>query len=193
VAFWNVDYRFARQMNFVVCGGLLWGNLLKDVFRLPRPANVNKAVWVPTSATHMDSTACRDFGFPSTHAMNAVSNSLFTVLYVQQHHAALAGPWVLWGCLGVWVFSLALGRLYLGVHSPMDVKGGLGLGLAIALIMQRPCGFAETFDGILLHTPNVGAVLLAFLLALLVLNPQPRPMTPTFLQPVVTSSIRCIA
>ena len=31
ITFWNVDYAFARQMTFVVCAGLLWGNLLKDV------------------------------------------------------------------------------------------------------------------------------------------------------------------
>ncbi len=56
-------------MTYVVCWGLLWGNLLKDVFRLPRPKNVKAEVWVPHSASQIDSTACRDFGFPSTHAM----------------------------------------------------------------------------------------------------------------------------
>ena len=67
--FWCGDYRFARHMTYVVCWGLLWGNLLKDVFRLPRPKNVKAEVWVPHSASQIDSTACRDFGFPSTHAM----------------------------------------------------------------------------------------------------------------------------
>jgi len=56
-------------MTYVVCWGLIWGNLLKDVFRLPRPKNVKAEVWVPKSASQIDSTACRDFGFPSTHAM----------------------------------------------------------------------------------------------------------------------------
>lgn len=67
--FWCGDYRFARHMTYVVCWGLIWGNLLKDVFRLPRPKNVKAEVWVPKSASQIDSTACRDFGFPSTHAM----------------------------------------------------------------------------------------------------------------------------
>lgn len=69
VLFWCCDYRFARHMTYVVCWGLVWGNLLKDVFRLPRPKNVKSEVWVPHSASQIDSTACRDFGFPSTHAM----------------------------------------------------------------------------------------------------------------------------
>lgn len=81
VLFWCVDYRFARHMTYVVCFGLVWGNLLKDVFRLPRPKNVKAEVWVPHSASQIDSTACRDFGFPSTHAMNSMSNSLFTVFF----------------------------------------------------------------------------------------------------------------
>lgn len=34
-------------------------------------------VWVPDSASHIDSTACRDFGFPSTHAMNSMSASAY--------------------------------------------------------------------------------------------------------------------
>ena len=42
--FWCGDYRFARHMTYVVCFGLVWGNLLKDVFRLPRPRNVKQEV-----------------------------------------------------------------------------------------------------------------------------------------------------
>ena len=133
----------------------------------------------------MDSTACRDFGFPSTHAMNAVSNALFTALYCLGPRGRGNGglpPWATWALAAGWVFSLAAGRLYLGVHSPMDVKGGLLLGGAVALLAQWPCYAAEGFDALLLATPNVGLVLLLALAALLVANPQPRPMTPTFLQ-----------
>jgi len=176
--FWCGDYRFARQMTYVVCFGLVWGNLLKDVFRLPRPRNVNSKVWVPSSASHIDSTACRDFGFPSTHAMNSVSNSLFTVLYCFHHRLGISGT-VLGLLSGCWIFSISFGRLYLGVHSPMDVKGGMILGLVVALVAYNLC---DAFDAFMLGTPHVGVLLLAFASSVLILNPQPRPMTPTFLQ-----------
>eukprot|EP00930_Biecheleria_cincta_P068920 TRINITY_DN56744_c0_g1_i1.p1 TRINITY_DN56744_c0_g1~~TRINITY_DN56744_c0_g1_i1.p1 ORF type:complete len:453 (-),score=62.67 TRINITY_DN56744_c0_g1_i1:406-1764(-) len=192
IMFWNVDYKFARQMNFVVCGGLLWGNLLKDVFRLPRPANVEPRVWVPHAATQIDSTACRDFGFPSTHAMNSVSNSLFAVLYYLENYGSGATALTycsLLLCMAVWIFCISFGRLYLGVHSPMDVKGGFTLGLLIAFLAQRPVSLCDKIDALLLNTPHVGLVLLLWISTVLTLNPQPRPMTPTFMQNCVVCGL----
>ena len=75
--FWNHDIVFARHMTGVVLGGLFVGNLYKDAFQLPRPFAVNKEVWTPKSQAAIDSTACKDFGFPSTHSMNAISNTVF--------------------------------------------------------------------------------------------------------------------
>ena len=80
-----------------------------------------------------------------------------------------------------WISSISLGRLYLGVHSPMDVKGGVLLGTAVAL-MAGPLQACNTFDRFMLKTPHVGLLLLFLVILVLVLNPQPRPMTPTFMQ-----------
>jgi len=188
IFFWNFDYRYARQMNYVVCFGLLWGNLLKDVFRLPRPGQVSKGVWVPDSASQIDSTACRDFGFPSTHSMNAVSNTFFTALYCIQHGfvGSAKGFTIMGVCMCVWIFSLTFGRLYLGVHSPMDVKGGLNLGVAIALIAYA---FVGQLDRLVLTLPHVGILMLVFFALLLIFHPQARPMTPTFMQNALTCGL----
>lgn len=184
ILFWNADYRFARHMTYIVTCGLLWGNLLKDVFRLPRPKNVEAQVWVPKSASGIDSTACRDFGFPSTHAMNSVSNSVFTVMYCLRF--GLGGvtfnAYTLAACALFWICSISFGRVYLGVHSPMDVKGGLFLGIALAFIAGWPVQLCDRFDHWMLNVPHVGVVMLCIIIVVLCLNPQPRPMTPTFLQ-----------
>jgi len=189
IFFWCVDYRLARQMNWIVCGGLLWGNLLKDVFQLPRPAKVEPKVWVPHSSTQVDSTACRDFGFPSTHAMNSVSNSLFTVLYYLEYHgsdATISTYLIMFVCMLIWIFSISFGRLYLGVHSPMDVKGGLIMGTVLALV-ARLC--VKLLDRCLLEMPYGGVALTLCFTVVLLLNPQPRPMTPTFMQNCTVSGL----
>ena len=93
---WNVDYVYARHLNYVVCSGLLVGNTLKDVFRLPRP----QKVWRPSTAELTDSTAMRDFGYPSTHAMNALSNTLLTIVSTNVRHASCM-PCLTVACLTV--------------------------------------------------------------------------------------------
>ena len=45
---WNVDHALARRLMIVVCSGLLVGNFLKDIFRLPRPKS--PPVWRPSHA-----------------------------------------------------------------------------------------------------------------------------------------------
>ena len=113
---------------------------------------------------------------------NSISNSLFAVLFYLSH------PWIdgtamiamVFG-MCFWISSISLGRLYLGVHSPMDVKGGLLLGFAVA-IMAGPLQVCNAFDQFMLQTPYVALWLLVMVVLVLVLNPQPRPMTPTFMQ-----------
>jgi hypothetical protein len=43
ILFWEIDFAFGRHFNFVVLIGLFVGNILKDVFELPRPST--KIVW----------------------------------------------------------------------------------------------------------------------------------------------------
>ena len=59
---WNIDYQLGRYLTLLVCGSLIVGNMMKDVFRLPRPPR--DQVWIPEMMSSIDSTAARDFGFP---------------------------------------------------------------------------------------------------------------------------------
>ena len=79
-------------------------------------------------------------------------------------------------CTCRWWVSLILGRLYLGVHSPTDIRGGIALGTAVAYGWFKAW---PTFDawimrggGDALHTypPLLVAATLA---VILVLHPQP--------------------
>lgn len=67
------------------------------------------------------------FGFPSGHTAMAAAISLTLAL-------RLGGHWR-WLPL-LWIPLVALSRIYLGVHSPLDVLGGAAVGVFVVLAVQ---------------------------------------------------------
>ena len=65
------------------------------------------------------------YGFPSAHAANTFSAALLFVL--------ITGDWKNTAALMTWVGLNCYSRVYLGVHYPSDILGGLALGTIIAL------------------------------------------------------------
>lgn len=64
-------------------------------------------------------------GFPSGHTAMAAAVALVILPY-------LPAKWR-WTVV-VWIVLVALSRLYLGVHLPLDLVGGLGVGLVAAVL-----------------------------------------------------------
>jgi len=58
--------------------------------RVPRPPS--PPVWIPKSAHSTDSTALRDYGFPSTHSVNGVTNPTFFILCVSARVNIISRP-----------------------------------------------------------------------------------------------------
>lgn len=189
ILFWNVDVTLARRLVMVVNGGLVVGNIYKDVFQLPRPCYYNKKVWIPSELKRMDSTNCLDFGFPSTHAMNAFSNSLFILYYLYGDSCPYVAscPLVLAILLAfIWQFCITFGRLYLGAHTPTDIYAGITLGLLVSAFWYIVSPLFESF------IMNTGiTIILVYIIWLLYMHPQPRPTTPTFLQN--TTCLGCLS
>ena len=186
---WNIDYQLGRYLTLLVCGSLIVGNMMKDVFKLPRPPR--DQVWIPEMMSSIDSTAARDFGFPSTHAMNSMSNPLFTILYYyyyrSQEVGSVAMPFWAAIALGIlWYLSVTLSRLYVGVHSPTDLRGGTLLGVLSAIFWYMTC---DLFDDWFKNTEYLSAQIICFMIIVLLLNPQTRPLKPTFLQNVLLAGL----
>ncbi len=68
-----------------------------------------------------------DRGWVSGHA--AVSSSLVLIAGPSLPAAARA-------CAYTWAATVGAGRLYAGAHLPLDVAGGLGLGMMIAAVLE---------------------------------------------------------
>ena len=111
---------------------LLCNVVIKNLVARTRPFDVNTAVQLLVAKP-------RDYSFPSGHT--AASFASVTALY-------LAGEKKMWKAALVLAVLIALSRLYLYVHYPTDVLGGMLLGClagyagcrGMSLCMERtPC------------------------------------------------------
>lgn len=89
--------------------------LLKNLISRPRPFGIIEGV-------NERELLVSGFGFPSGHTTMAAVLSLTLAFH-------LKGKWRLLPF--AWIPLVGLSRIYLGVHSPLDVVGGLALGTAV--------------------------------------------------------------
>ena len=118
---WHTEHKHsARLLLAATIGNILLNGALKLVYHRPRPSVF---AWQTTAVSS---------SFPSGHAMSATvvyGTVAYLLLRLQKHRWAkmltLTGATLL-------ILLICLTRLYLGVHYPSDVLGGIVVGLAWA-------------------------------------------------------------
>ncbi len=96
--------------------------ILKDLVARPRPTRVPELEGVLHLVNGYKSGR---FGFVSSHAANTMALALLFSL-IWRNKIATVG-------LMLWVAANCYSRMYLGVHYPLDILGGLMVGILVAV------------------------------------------------------------
>lgn len=128
LAFVVIDARRGRSLAVVFLGGMYLNLVLKLLFTTQRPFQLD-----PTVARSPAAIATAPGpGFPSGHAQGAMTFWGMAASFVRRRWFSLLAAVV--------VGLVSVSRLYLGVHLPIDVIGGLALGMlviVVAIVIQR--------------------------------------------------------
>lgn len=117
---WNID----KNKGFSICSSLLFSvmsmGVLKALVRAPRPFQVLSSIDGKRLST------ATGYSFPSGHT--TTSSSFYSAL------ALAYGKRPLSIICAIMIVLVGTSRLYLGVHWPIDVAGGLILGISITFL-----------------------------------------------------------
>lgn len=149
LAFLAVDATFGRRLGIVFLTGAYLNDVIKTLVDAPRPFQTRPDVLRPGAADTAPGSS-----FPSGHTQSA---AIFWTLAASQFKRA----WF-WLLAAPIVAAVALSRVYLGVHYPRDILGGLAVGLLVVTVAQ----FARR----LAFTPGKAAVVALGLLVPLVVH-----------------------
>ncbi|KAI9090657.1 hypothetical protein K1719_028510 [Acacia pycnantha] len=176
LVFWSGHSKLARQLILLIAFSDYVGNCVKDAVSAPRPASppVRRL-----TATKDEEDNALEYGLPSSHTLNTVCFSGYIVHYILTH-SQIQGPYAC--VLGVVFASLlvafiGLGRIYLGMHSLIDVIGGAFMGLGILAFWLH---IDEYLDSFLTSGQNVTSFWVALSILLLFAYPTPELPTPSF-------------
>ena len=121
--FWCIDKRQGYYVFLVGAFGTICNQFLKLAFRIPRPWVLDPEFQIVESAR----AGATGYSFPSGHTQNIVGTtaSLF---------ACRKEKWVRIVC-AVLMVLVPFSRMYLGVHTPLDVGVSLGIGLVLMFVL----------------------------------------------------------
>lgn len=121
-------YRLAWRFAVTVGGALVIAEIIKKIVNEPRPITLLRG--------HLHQRVIETGpGFPSGHetAATAMALTLWFVLPRKWRFVSI-----------IWIAIVAWSRLYLGVHTPMDIIGGFAAGLlAVCIVRLLPDWIAK--------------------------------------------------
>ena len=129
-SYWCVDKQNSRYLVLILGLSVVTNGALKELFNHARPIGEEgvRSIYTDTASGH---------SFPSGHtqtataffagAMTLFKNRLFRVVAV------------------ILIFLVAISRIYLGVHWPIDVVGGILFGVASVILGRKIYRYCEKY------------------------------------------------
>ena len=119
VVFWCVSKKGGYYLLSVGFLGTVVNQWLKIAFRIPRPWVLDPNFEIVESARE----AATGYSFPSGHTQSAVGTFGGLARMTEK-------KWLRWVCIAI-ALGVSFSRMYLGVHTPLDV----GVSLVVAAVM----------------------------------------------------------
>lgn len=116
IVFWCVDKKEGYYLLFVGFFGTMINQFLKLLCRIPRPWVREPKLTIVEGAR----AGAEGYSFPSGHTQSAVGNFGTIARWNQQKTLR-------WICVGL-ILLVSFSRMYLGVHTPLDVGVSLLIG-----------------------------------------------------------------
>jgi len=126
--FWCVNKKFGYKLGFALLTGTIVNTALKDIVNSARPIGVSgiRSLRLETATGQ---------SFPSGHTQGSTT---FWVSFINQ----IRKKWIY--AVGILVISLVgFSRMYLGVHYPIDIIGGIIIGIIWTFISNYIFEYAE--------------------------------------------------
>ena len=153
VLIWCVNKRNGYFTLLTCFFGIVINQTLKLLFRIPRPWIKDPDFTIVESARE----EATGYSFPSGHTQN-VTGTFGSLAAAKPKRA-----WVIF--CGVIIALVAFSRMYLGVHTPLDVGVSLVIGIALALALRPLFASEERMARVMPYVLAVSALLtLAFVL-----------------------------
>ncbi len=155
--YWCVNKRSGIYVLVTGLLGTVINQALKLIFRIPRPWVIDPSFNVVESAVE----GAGGYSFPSGHTQNV------TGTFGALGHYYSKKKWLLVVCSVIIVLT-AFSRMYLGVHTPLDVSVSLVIGLALVLLLYPLFKTQERYDRSMPYI-TVGMLILSVLFLVFVI------------------------
>ncbi|PWA00488.1 hypothetical protein BB558_003460 [Smittium angustum] len=129
--FWFGYGMLARGLSVMVLSTVALTGLVKDYVMTERPKSP------PAVKLSFNQSHTQEFGFPSTHSAYVVGTALYlTIINItnNESYSFYTNLSLYFLLAGLWILSLSVvfGRVYCGMHSPIDLVGGVLLGTLLS-------------------------------------------------------------